>query len=359
MSRRHKILRLEIALLIAILNSIGAEFTHAQAPTNSSQTVRWAKRTQPARKPAPATDCCTYWMVSSRPCQQKSHSQCCGCQFNYYRCNENTRCVRSSLKSLLESLQPGVPIAVVVHGSFTSLQSITNDSRYMNSWLQNGDAKRPLHVIFFTWPSDGPYTGLLHLDVARLGRKSARTAFYLSDLLAKLPADRPVSLIGHSHGARTVAATLHLQGGGAVQGYRLSPSLIVPRRFRAVLTGAAIDHNWFNPGERYGRALCSVESLLNVRNKHDNVLGFYPLRKPFSGRALARTGLTPWDLQKLGWLNTKVSQLDVTSIVGAHHFWQYYYRHSEIAEAISPWVFFPKYHDTKKTRPKRTASLSQ
>jgi hypothetical protein len=83
-----------------------------------------------------------------------------------------------------------------------------------------------------------------------------------------------------------------------------------------------------------------VECLLNMRNRYDVPLFFYPLRQPFSKRALARSGFTSGDYRQQGWLGAKTAELDVTHLVQDGHMWPNYYRHPEIACALVPWVYF-------------------
>ena len=179
-----------------------------------------------------------------------------------------------------------------------------------------------------------------NVDFAILGRRSEVNGFYLADLIGALPPENPVSLVGHSLGARAIASGLHLLGGGAIQNQvRWNPA-DCGNRLRVVLAAAAIDHDWLNPGERYGCALQRAECLLSLRNECDLALSLYPLRRPFSSRSLARAGFTRKDQRRLGEHVCQVSEFNVTPLLRTHHTWPYYIRRSEIAAAIAPYVFF-------------------
>ena len=178
------------------------------------------------------------------------------------------------------------------------------------------------------------------IDIAVLGRQSGLNGIYLARLIESLPSGTPLSLIGHSHGARTVSAALHLLGGGDVQGHQWVASPRLGRRIHVVLVAAAIDHQWLDPDGKYGRALSSAESILNLRNRRDAALGIYPLRRPFSHRALARCGWTHVDRRRLGEFGDRLRELDVTKLIGRGHFWIHYHAHPEIARAIAPNLFF-------------------
>ena len=60
-------------------------------------------------------------------------------------------------------------------------------------------------------------------------------------------------------------------------------------RVRGVLIAGASDHHWLDPGQRFDMALCRTESLLVLRNDHDIVLTFYPLRETLLEAQLGRT----------------------------------------------------------------------
>jgi len=238
------------------------------------------------------------------------------------------------------SLAPGTPVCFVVHGSFTDWNSMFTDCVPLFSWIRSAAPSRAMNVVFYTWPSAGPLTYEPHIDVAVLGKRASFNGVYLGDLIARVPPGHPICIIGHSHGARMTAAALHLLGGGEVEGTHLTNFPPPDQRIRAVLVAGALDHHWMDPGQRFGLALCRTECLMYLRNDHDIVLTFYPLRKIFSRRALGESGLTRRDHERLGYLNSKVVELDVTNMVQLGHVWNHYYTHPELASAIEPFVYF-------------------
>lgn len=135
-----------------------------------------------------------------------------------------------------------------------------------------------------------------------------------------------------------VSSAMHFLGGGELQGIRVcdGPS----HRVRGILAAAALDHDWMVPGQRYDRALCGAECVLNLRSKLDWALSIYPLRRPFSRRALGQSGFTSKDRQRLGARAQQIANLDVSRELGVGHIWPCYYEHPEIAASIVPWVYF-------------------
>ena len=290
-----------------------------------------------------------YWIVSTRCCRQSHHKCGLSCRFTCHAVTENCQCVPVCFEQLIAGQIPGAPTCVLAHGSFTRMDDVWEDSECTYCWLRGACPQVPLNFIYFTWPSEGPFafipnnpftTPIPTFDFGVLGRRSELNGFYLADLIGSLPGPTTVSLIGHSLGARTVASSLHLLGGGTVQGQARWNPADCGHRIRVVLAAAAIEHDWLNPGDRYGCALNRAECLLNLRNECDYALALYPLRRPFSSRALARTGFTSKDQRKLGDRLLQVSELDVTSMIGHGHGWPNYCRQSGIAAAMSPYVYF-------------------
>lgn len=335
-----------LALVLTILTAGAACAAAADGPQGpqfgtDSASPADPQPTRPVDENRPGTGSeDQYWVVSTRRCPQENDGPL-ACPIDYFQRRLDGRVRRFDEASFLQSFQPGVPICVVVHGSFVSWDGLWSHSRPLYRWIRGAEPDRPLQVVFVSWPSDGPLSYFLPLDIAVLGRRSAFNGFYLAQLASKFPETSPITFVGHSHGARLISSAIHLMGGGSVQGYRAAPSIVAARhQVRAVLFAAAMDHDWLNPGERYGRMLYRSNAVLSLRNREDIALGFYPLRKFNSNAALARVGLTNFDRQRLGSLNPKLMELDVTAVIGSGHVWQHYFSRPEISQVIAPYVFF-------------------
>lgn len=288
-----------------------------------------------------------HWIISVRHCRQRYSGCVRPCEFCYVRSDWNGCGQQARESEFRQWLQPGVPLCIMVHGSFVPDDTVTTDSRNTFRWLRQAAPHLPLQVVFLTWPSEGILT--LHpaiatssaipgLDVAILGRRAEFNGFRLAQLIDMVPSETPICLIGHSHGARMVASGLNVLGGGTLCGQRICNG---PRhRIRTVLAAAAIDHDWLCPGQRYERALCATECLLNMNAKDDWALWFYPLRKPFSKFALGSVGFTESDLVRLGPRASQVVNYDVSRLLGRGHIWPEFYQHSSLASTLVPWVYF-------------------
>lgn len=290
-----------------------------------------------------------YWIVSTRCCQQSKHKCDVGCHFVCHAVTDDCQLHPVCLEELLSSQSPGAPTCVTVHGSFTRWQDVRMDAECTYQWLRSPCPQSPLNFIYFTWPSEGvftlvpnnPFTSpVLQWDIAILGRRSEFNGFYLADLVGRLPHGTPVCLLGHSLGTRTIAASLQLLAGGTIQNRQRWNPADCGSRIRVVFAAAAIDHDWFNPKERFSCALHRAECLLNLRNECDLALATYPLRHPFSSRSLGRAGFTNRDQRKLGPQACQVSDVEVSPLIGRGHSWPSYIQRPELAAAIAPYVYF-------------------
>ncbi len=282
-----------------------------------------------------------YWIVSSRcDVQHRRHIHLDDGELDVYQRTPDGQLSQANIATLQSQIIPGVPVLMCIHGTFVTWEDECVESHQAYQWIRNACPQLPLQVIFFTWPSDGHITGILPTDIAIRARQSEFNGFHASRVLNCVPESCPVSFIGHSLGCRTILSTLHLAGGGEVQGMTY-PGSMTTHRYRAVFAAAAVDHNWLNPRDRYGCALPRTECIVNLQNRQDLPLAFYPLYRPFAGRALARSGLTRRDTRKLGAASEKVINLDVTETQGHNHLWPGYFNCPEIAAAIAPVIYYP------------------
>lgn len=304
----------------------------ASVQSHSAQTTIVAPKVE--------TGNCDYWIISSRDCSAANGSDAGRCLVFLHRTSEQNL-VRERREAFLASVRPDRPVCFVMHGSYNRWRDVMLESRRIHRWLRSAAPDSPLQVVFFTWPSDGNMPYLFPVDIAILGRRSSAHGAYLASVISQLPAEQQVAIVGHSHGARTAAAALHLLGGGALEeGPVLSAGSTHPRQIRTVMIAAALDHNWLNPGQRYGQALLVPERVLLVRNSRDSTLAVYPMRKFMGERALGKDGLGRDDRFTLGSLGPKVVELNAAEFADWHHSFADYHQHPELAAAMLPYVYF-------------------
>jgi hypothetical protein len=280
-----------------------------------------------------------YWIVSTRDCDgQLTRGQ--RDNFRVFACDHRGQRAPSSLPALVQSLSPGVPVCFVMHGSFVDWETVWLDARQTNAWLRAPCPDRPLHVVFVTWPSDNTPKVVFPIDVAILGRRSSRHSFYVAEMVSLIPDDHPLCLVGHSHGARMVVSTLHVLGGGRVEDVAFGGGPYHQHRIRAVLAAGAFDHHWLNPGQRYEQAIQRPELIVNLQNRRDLALRFYPLHRPLTAPAAGRLGFPDVDRRRIGPLSQKLVDIDVTPLIRLGHIWPHYYTQPQLAQAIAPHVHF-------------------
>ncbi len=283
-----------------------------------------------------------YWIVSSRcDVQHKREAHINDGVLDVYQRTPDGALQATDMGALSAQIVPGIPVLICVHGVFVTWNDECVESHAAYQWIRNACPQLPLQVIFFTWPSDGRITGILPTDVAIRGRQSEFNSFHLAKVIESLPESCPVSFLGHSLGCRTILSTIHLAGGGEIQGMTYPGSMGANRRYRAVLTAAALDHHWMNPKDRYGCAVARSECVVILRSRKDLALVTYPFHRLFAGRALSHSGLTRRDERKLGSLGQKVIEIDVTEYEGYNHLWPGYFTVPEIAAQIAPYLYYP------------------
>jgi hypothetical protein len=280
-----------------------------------------------------------YWSVSSRQSAQHPRDWN-GCPLDVTQRNANGSWSQSSIPHLVSQLQPGVPVLICVHGSFVSFEDNCKESAEAYNAIRASAPGLPLHVIFYTWPSDGPYTYIAPVDIAVRGCRADINGFHIAWLLSHIPDHHPVCLWGHSHGTRAVLSSVQLLAGGEVDDYCFTGYRSPSKRIRIVMAAAAFDHNWLNPGQRYDRVPGRVEGVLNLQNRKDLPLAFYPITRPFAHRAMARAGATPRDRSKLGANASKIADCDVTELLGHAHYWPEYYSRPSIMQTAVPYVYY-------------------
>ncbi|MEO2030124.1 MAG: hypothetical protein ABGZ23_30030 [Fuerstiella sp.] len=283
-----------------------------------------------------------YWFVSTHHSPQSFGHTCprfCPCVLRYEEC---VGFRQSSIVELCAGLEPGVPVCIMVHGSFVDTASARRESAYTWTWLRRGAMGHKMQMIYLSWPSYSPLGPLVQFEINKLGRRAGRNGYYLAELTQHIPPECPICLLGHSHGTRVIGSALHLLAGGTVQGVRHPFARAEGRHIRTVFAASAIDHDWLNPTKRYGRALCSTQCLLNLQNTRDPALKFYAFRMPLIAKhPLGRTGLTSHDRRQLGSWGQKVNDYNVTGVIGAAHLWPYYFNKPSLACVLHNYVYFP------------------
>ena|GEM_PF-1532730 len=175
--------------------------------------------------------------------------------------------------------------------------------------------ERRVRYVIWSWPSDKQAIRPKLDALAKLPRTNLEPSF-LAPFIARIRSDVPVGVVGYSYGARVLAGTLHMLGGGRIEG-RSVPVGGDSRRIRAVLIAAAVGRDSLLPGQRFGKALSQVDRVLVTMNPLDRVLKFFPLVSEGRDIALGRLGPVLAGLPSTD--RSKVSALNVQPIVRHKH----------------------------------------
>lgn len=280
-----------------------------------------------------------YWIISTRDCAQSGTP--CGADqcTKYVYIGPNGQEQPRTAEEFLYSLRPEVPVCMFVHGSLIKWEQMRDEGHQTYEWLKSAQPDKQFQMVFLTWPSNRQLV-VPPIDFSILGQRSSFNGLYLARVLSRMPSNINVSIIGHSHGARLTISAMNLLGGGTENGYRMAPRQTPLPRVRVMTAAAALDHHWIDPDERYGHALDSVESLMNLRNYNDFWLRLYPVRLPIGRESLGRVGFNTRDQQSLGINYTKVRDVELSSMLGIRHIWPWFYNQPEIARALTPYLFF-------------------
>ncbi len=294
---------LALAVLLAVFFLLGEPTSQAHAKESRCAGAPMVLTPEHFEKPI-----CLF--VRSRQCPQSAQSTEPACNFLYDYYDEDGLYHPVSEESIFRLMPKQVPVLIIVHGSFMSLEE---DPKLYEAyqWIQAGAPDQPLVVFCYRWPSAVGCKALLgSVAVCELAQRAEFNGFYLAQLINDIPDQNPVRLLGHSHGCRMIASALHLLSGGRVDGKTLKPSSFSNRSMRVTFFSAAMDHDWFNPGQCYDLAFHRMCWMQNHKHTCDWALLTYPFRYPGSSRALGQIGFTRKDRQKLGDQAEKIQQCD-------------------------------------------------
>jgi hypothetical protein len=239
------------------------------------------------------------------------------------------------------------PVLIQVQGSLTTPDVALGGLLWTHSWLESNRSILPgTVVVAFDWPSQRVYRNDLR-DIHEKGRRAYVAAYHLARFVQAFPAESRICLLGQSYGGRVVPSALHLLAGGQLDSQDHDrpvglPGTRLDLHVRAVLLAAANDHTWLDPGARLDRALDGCEAILNLYNRRDEALRFYPLLvRSNHHHALGRLGLTNRDLARLGPRAAKYEEHDLHDLLGREHTLLDAIANWQIGRWIAPYVWAP------------------
>ena len=271
------------------------------------------------------------WTISSR---QVAFDDERSPRLSYWQyCHQTGQWTPSSHEAFLASDDPALPNCFFVHGN-----RVNHDEAFQIGWRayerirSQAPPRRRFRFVIWTWPST-QIPGLLK-DLRLKAQRAEAHAYYLAWLLDQMHPQTRVSLVGYSYGARLIASSLHLLGGGRSAGRALVSRLHPDRRpVRAVLMAGALDNNALLPHARNGLALTQVDRMLVLTNPADEVLKYYRLLYGLGSKVQALGAAGVAGLQSLA-NQSKVAHWNVSRLVGSEHDWSRYLYSPAIASRI-------------------------
>ncbi len=264
-----------------------------------------------------------FWIVSTRECPQEMGTDPWP-KMTAQRFDEEGNLVEAPIVDLLAQVS-NRPVFIQVQGSLTTPDIALGGLLWTHAWL---DSYRCLPadavIIAFDWPSQRVYRNDLR-DINEKGRRAYVAGYHLASFLLKFPANSRVCILGQSYGGRVVPSALHLLGGGALNSQAHDPEVQLPctrpdLQPYAILIAAASDRTWLDPGQRLDKALVGAHGILNLYNRRDESLLFYPgLIRSNHHRAIGRLGLSNRDLDRLGPLASRYAEQDIADVLGTEH----------------------------------------
>lgn len=230
----------------------------------------------------------------------------------------------------------GAIASIHVHGNRISrYESVARGWAAYHELVNRNPAAARLVFIIWSWPSDQ-----IHGQLKDVRVKAARTtaeSFFLAHLISELHPETPISLAGHSFGARIICGGAHLVAGGRLGAFHLAAGrAAAPRQMNAVLTAAAMHDCWLSPGCYHGQALQEIDRLLVLYNPCDPVLKYYRhIEKRARPRALGYTGAVI-----CGDTPAEVEQINVACQIGKRHSFFAYLCNPTVADLVAPYVLF-------------------
>ncbi len=158
---------------------------------------------------------------------------------------------------------------VYVHGNWMEWKNARERGLYVYQLLA-AQTTKPIRLILFSWPSERD--GRIGPDVREKACLANVEAYYLADFLKNVSTDRPIGMMGFSFGGAVICGTLHLMGGGVLDGRALPHPIVVHQNVRVSMVAPAFDREQLGPGGKYELALNQVDHLVNLFNSVDPVL---------------------------------------------------------------------------------------
>ena len=276
------------------------------------------------------------WIVDTRglpscPPDQPAHPA-------YWRMNGQCTWAASDEKTFLATDHPSMPTIVHVHGNRYTADDAVQEGYEFYCTLKTLAPQASFRFVIWSWPSER-IAGRNRADVLVKDERCEVEAVYLAQFLARIEGDVPVSLIGHSYGAKTVVGALQLTAGMPFAGTTI-PKPAKPRQvpMRAMLAAAAVEWTALAACPGQASPLDVVDGVLVTENTCDGILRLYPRLYRHGPPALGYAG--PAGLDSRDPRSARVERIDMSCAIGKHHGWPWYMATSAIQDRWAHYALF-------------------
>jgi hypothetical protein len=283
--------------------------------------------------------CCRreFWVVDTRKAPLCKGLDYGVKKITYWKYEPGQGLVEKSLDEFLAGVDPSLVTSFHVHGNGVNRRmALRIGDRAIKSVGRDVSSYR---IVLWSWPSQPRWGMSARNNILAKARWSESQGYYLAWLVDQINPRTALSLLGHSYGARAVAAGLQGLASNRMAGYELGPRKHPGYRpMHAALVAAAMDNRWLWPGWRYGDAWKQVDHLWITRNPNDRILRFYSDHFLPSGvRALGLTGI-PDRENRLGDL--AALNLTEATWTGTAHRMSLYGNSAEARRLVPPFFFY-------------------
>lgn len=222
---------------------------------------------------------------------------------------------------------------VFVHGNrIEGCEAFSRGARVYQALTRHASYAGPIRFVIWSWPSSeicGP-----RRDARVKASRTYAASYHLGVLLARLPQDEPLGMIGFSFGGRIVCGALHLMAGGSLCGWTLPEPGPFTLNARVALLASASHNGWLIPGQLHGRCWECIDQMMNYYNPRDPVLRLYPKLERWSRpRALGYIGICE---RQLGQAAERFDQVNVSSVIGCSHDLGRYLSSCGVMDVVAP-----------------------
>lgn len=218
------------------------------------------------------------------------------------------------------------------HGNWMERNNSRNRAQFIARQLACR-TDRPFRLLMISWPSERE--GLPIRDIRQNAACTDAQSFYMAYVLRQLEQESEISFLGFSLGGRVVSSSLHLIGGGKIEGRTLgdvwpgcriceeeanaAPNQPCKTVYRVSFVAPAVEANCLQPCGRNHRAMRCVDRLVNIYNSRDPVLRRFRFLNESKPTAAGFAGFLLGDANPPLAQHDRVVQHDCNKSLGVTH----------------------------------------